>query len=250
MKAIHQLLLSFLVCIATPGKVIGQRTFVDLPSGDAWVYTDVTDETMRDPNLIFYKKVWRELDRSNPRNRRLFSDSNATSISLLDVILRYAKDSAFSTYEMTDDSTARPLPFDSIEARMTSLAQAGLCTSAKNGAKAIGDCAISFELMETWTFLLDSGKMVHRIQRLGPVVQQDDTKRTGSRALFYVDYQKCRPYLDSAFTVSIDGTRCSWTEYMETLQFYGVITRISQPDKMEMEVKEPNRKSRRKKKYN
>ena len=203
----------------------------------------ITWQPIREADILWKKRVWREIDTREKQNVgfRYAGDENSGGGYFIEILLDGLKRGKIKAYSNMDDRFTTELTKD----------QLIQMTSGKDDTSKVYDpttdtysikiahtdfnpeLVTKYRLKEDWIFDRNEGKMVVRIVGLAPMedIYGDDGSFRASRSMYWLYYPDCREYLAQYEVVNPlnDVARYTWDEFFESRMFASKIIKVSNP---------------------
>lgn len=178
-------------------------------------------ERIAESNILWKKRVWREIDTREKDNLPLAGDGHTpASRNLTGILLGGLTSGQIKAYSAADDRFTTILTKEELATMVTSK------SSGLNPAK-----VYKYRIKEDWLFLKKENKMVVRILGIAPVVNSTTDDGTAyEKELFWLYYPDIREFL-AQYKVYEPNSSASrnWDEYFESRSFKSKIEKVSDP---------------------
>ena len=193
-------------------------------------------EPIPEANIVWRKRVWREIDVKAAQNEFFNNaEDGSNSLPLFSVLLEGAKGGKMKLYDAADDRFTKQISYTELEKKAKDMVLQRKITDPTTGME-IGQCValgksdampVKYLMKEDWLFLKDKNKMVVRIVGIAPVMTvMGDAGEMTEKPLFWIYYPDNREYL-SQFNSSKGSTPLTWDSVFEGRQFSSKITKTS-----------------------
>jgi len=180
-------------------------------------------ERIMEDNVLWQKRVWRNIDTRDKENKLLGNNHDAARNSILgNVLVDGFFKGAYKAYEAKDDRFTTELTREKFIALITPGSQAA-------NAGFNPEQVTKFRVKEDWLFLEKENKIVVRIIGIAPLkeVKGVDGKIT-DEPVFWLFYPDIRNHLAQRKIVSKEHPDLlNWDQVFETRQFNGTIDKVA-----------------------
>ncbi len=200
-------------------------------------------QPIREADILWKKRVWRELDTREKQNIafRYAGDENSGGGMFIEILIDALKTGKIKGYKTFDDRFTTLMSKDEI---MESVAGKTDTITVTNPIDNTEEIKIThrdfdptsirkFRIKEDWIFDRNQGQMVVRIIGIAPVkdIVGDDGVYRGSQAMFWLYYPEIRNLLAQyeVYNAQNDIARYTWDEFFESRQFASKIYKVSNP---------------------
>ena len=172
---------------------------------------------------MWCKRVWRDIDLSDPANRALSTGSDSTvACGSFFEVLRFCltQEASMTAYDPgpagADDRFTRPLRPTEIDSLLRQVA---------------GQEVAGYRLKEDWIFEKQRSTLIVRIIGLAPLVEVrgSDGEFRGTRALFWAYWPECRKAVAQwpVARALADGSRPSYESLFSGRRFSSLVVKVS-----------------------
>jgi gliding motility associated protien GldN len=205
-----------------PSKILCPRT-------EAALYKLIPEDTyrlpwdgLREENIVWKRRVWRDIDIHDQKNEAFVSKLNAPLHSdLISILIQGVFDGKYKAYSAVDDRFTKELSKDEFIKLLTPGGNAGIAFNPEKVTK--------FRIKEDWLYLDTQQIVVVRILGIAPVVQVTMPDGTiTEQAAFWIYYPDARNFL-AAHKIFIQTKEqdINWDQLFEGRQFNGVISKMN-----------------------
>lgn len=199
--------------------------------------TPLAYQSVREDDVPFKTRVWREIDTREKINRRFNyggDDPNTSYMQFINILLAAMKDPNNDIQAFKEESFSTPITFDEVMGSfgggmdtVPSYNLDGVLVSNKVMRKPtiVPDSITKFRIKEDWFFDRNTSKMYVRIIGIAPVVGRKMSngmiQPNSERPLFWVYYPDLRPTLVKtvAYNPYNPGDKTTWEAVFEGRQF-------------------------------
>lgn len=217
----------------TPDGAYDRRPHLSTPI--PWQY-------IRDEDILWKKRVWREIDTREKQNVgfRYTGDEYSGGGMFIEILIDAIKRGKIKAYSNFDDRFTQIITKEQLMEQLIPKPDTTMVTDPVTGQEMqrivnhdFDPSSITkYRIKEDWIFDRNQGQMVVRIVGLAPVkdIVVDGDYR-GSQALFWLYYPDIRGLLAQyeVFNPLNDVARYTWDEFFESRQFSSRITKVSNP---------------------
>jgi len=196
---------------------------------------------IRETDILWKKRVWRELDTREKQNVgfRYAGDEYSGGGMFIEILIDALKKGKIKAYKTFDESFTTVMSKDDIMEIVSGKTDTTVITDPITGAEQVKVVKRDFDpttitkyrIKEDWIFDRNQGQMVVRICGLAPVkdIYGDDMVYRGSQAMFWLYYPDIRGLLAQyeVYNPQNDIARYTWDEFFESRQFSSKITKVS-----------------------
>jgi gliding motility associated protien GldN len=209
----------------------------------AHVNQPVAWQGIREADILWKKRVWREIDIREKQNQafRYPGDDYTGGGFFIEIVLDAVKKGKVKTYSNLDDRFTTTLSKEQIfeiligkpDTTMVEVPETGEMKMVITQREFNPDNVTKYRIKEDWVFDRNLGRMVVRIIGVAPIkdIYNDDGTFRGSQAVFWLYYPELRPMLAQyeVFNPDNDMARMTWDEYFEGRFFSSRIIKTSNP---------------------
>lgn len=205
--------------------------------------TPIPWQYLREDDILWKKRVWRELDTREKQNVgfRYAGDEYSGGGMFIEILvdaIKRGKIRAFSNY---DDNFTHIITKEQLMESLIKKPDTNTIEDPVTGQERQvivqhdfqPESITKYRIKEDWIFDRNQGQMIVRIVGLAPVqdILGDAGDYRGSKALFWLYYPEIRGLLAQyeVFNPLNDMARFTWDEFFESRQFSSRITKISNP---------------------
>jgi len=196
---------------------------------------------IRETDILWKKRVWRELDTREKQNVgfRYAGDEYSGGGMFIEILIDALKKGKIKAYKTFDESFTTVMTKDDIMETVSGRVDTTVITDPITGQEQVKVLKRDFDpttitkyrIKEDWIFDRNQGQMVVRICGLAPVkdIYGDDMVYRGSQAMFWLYYPDIRGLLSQyeVYNPQNDIARYTWDEFFEARQFSSKITKVS-----------------------
>jgi gliding motility associated protien GldN len=207
----------------------------------AHISTPIPWQYIRETDILWKKRVWREIDTREKQNVgfRYAGDENSGGGMFIEILLDGLKRGKIKAYKTFDDQFTTVMTKDEILETVAGKVDTQVIIDPITNTEITKYIKRDFDpstitkyrLKEDWIFDRNLGQMVVRICGLAPVkdVYGDDGIYRGPQAMFWLYYPDIRGLLANyeVFNPANDIARYTWDEFFENRQFSSKITKVS-----------------------
>jgi gliding motility associated protien GldN len=200
-------------------------------------------QTVREADVMWMKKVWRELDTREKQNVafRFPGDENSGGGMFIEIILDAIKRGKIKAYSNFDDRFTSALTKEQVLELVAGKVDSTPVEDPVTGVVTIRvtkrdfnpDIITKYRIKEEVVFDRNLGRQVTRIIGLAPFkdIYNDDGSYRVSQALFWLYFPEIRNTLAQyeVFNPENDVARMTWDDYFENRFFSSRIIKISNP---------------------
>ena len=198
---------------------------------------------IREADVLWKKRVWRELDTREKQNTafRYAGDENSGGGMFIEILIDALKTGKIKGYKTFDDRFTTLMTKEDILETVAGKVDTITITDPITNTETIKyvnrdfnpEQITKYRIKEDWIFDRNQGQMVVRIIGLAPVkdIIGDDGVYRGSQAMFWLYYPDIRGLLAQyeVYNPQNDIARYTWDEFFESRQFSSKITKVSNP---------------------
>jgi len=203
----------------------------------------ITWQPIREADILWKKRVWREIDTREKQNVafRYAGDESSGGGMFIEILVDGLKTGKIKGYKQFDDRFSTLLSKEEIMESVAGKTDTTLVVDpTTNEEKQMivhrdfdPNSIRKYRIKEDWIFDRNQGQMVVRIVGIAPVkdVVGDDGVYRGSQAMFWLYYPDIRGLLAQyeVYNPANDISRYTWDEFFEGRQFASKITKMSNP---------------------
>ncbi len=209
----------------------------------AHISTPVSWQSVREADIMWKKRVWREIDTREKQNMafRYPGDDYSGGGYFIEIIIDAVKKGKIKAYSNMDDHFTTALTKDQILELLIGKPDTTMVEDPVTGNMIMKisrrefdpDAVTKYRLKEDWVFDRNIGRMVARIIGVAPIIDKynDDGSFRASQAVFWLYYPEIRPMLAQyeVFNPENDVARMTWDDYFEGRFFSSRIIKTSNP---------------------
>ena len=201
----------------------------------------ITWQPIREADILWKKRVWREIDTREKQNVafRYAGDESSGGGMFIEILVDALKRGKIKGYKFDDRFTTLMSKDDIMESVAgKSDTQIVVDPNTQEEQKVVTHHDFDpttirkYRVKEDWIFDRNQGQMVVRIVGIAPVqdIEVDGVYR-GSKAMFWLYYPEIRNLLAQyeVYNPQNDIARYTWDEFFESRQFASKITKVSNP---------------------
>lgn len=207
----------------------------------AHISTPIPWQPIRETDILWKKRVWREIDTREKQNAgfRWAGDENSGGGMFIEILLDALKKGKIKAYKTFDDQFTAVMTKDDVLETIAGKVDTQVIMDPITNVETTKIIKRDFDpttitkyrIKEDWIFDRNQGQMVVRICGLAPVkdVYGDDGVYRGPQAMFWLYYPDIRGLLAQyeVFNPQNDIARYTWDEFFESRQFSSKITKVS-----------------------
>ncbi len=200
-------------------------------------------QSIREADIMWKKRVWREIDTRQKQNMafRYPGDENSGGGMFIEIILDALKKGKIKAYSTVDDQFSAALTKEQIMEMVAGSLDTIQVIDPNTGEASLRvvrqefnpDVVTKFRLKEDYIFDRNLGRMVVRIIALAPVrdIYNEDMTYRASQSMFWLYYPEIREVLAQyeVFNPENDIARMNWDEFFENRFFSSYVTKVSNP---------------------
>lgn len=208
------------------------------------VSTPIPWQPIREADILWKKRVWREIDTREKQNVgfRYAGDENSGGGMFIEILIDAIKRGKVKAYSaFADDRFTTILTKEQLTEQIAGKTDTQVMIDPVTGNEEIKiiqrdfnpETITKYRIKEDWIFDRNVGAMVVRIVGIAPVkdIYGDDGQYRGSQPMFWLYYPDIRGLLAQyeVFNPQNDVFRYTWDEFFEGRQFASKITKVSTP---------------------
>lgn len=200
-------------------------------------------QPIRESDVMWKKRVWREIDTRQKQNMpfRYDGDGQSGGGSFIEILLDAIKRGKVKAYSTADDRFTTAMTKDEVMEQLTGKSDTIPVENPVTGEielKVIKkdfnpDAVTKYRLKEDWYFDRNLGRMVVRIIGFAPLIDRynEDGSFRASAPMFWLWYPELREVLVQyeVFNPENDVARMNWDEFMENRYFSSYVMKVSNP---------------------
>ncbi len=205
--------------------------------------TPIPWQPIREADILWKKRVWREIDTREKQNVgfRYAGDENSGGGMFIEILIDAVKRGKIKAYSTFDDRFTMELSKEQLQEQVAGKVDTQTLEDPVTGELIVKyikkdfnpDEITKYRLKEDWIFDRNVGAMVVRIVGIAPVkdIYGENNDYRGSQPMFWLYYPDIRGLLAQyeVFNPHNDVYRYTWDEFFESRQFSSKITKVSTP---------------------
>ena len=207
------------------------------------VSVPITWQPIREADILWKKRVWREIDTREKQNVafRYAGDESSGGGMFIEILIDGLKTGKIKGYKTFDDRFTQQMSkediMESVAGKVDTITVVDPITNQETQKITTRDFdptkITKYRLKEDWIFDRNQGQMVVRIVGIAPVkdVYDENNVYRGPQAMFWLYYPDIRGLLAQyeVYNPANDISRYTWDEFFEGRQFASKITKMSNP---------------------
>ena len=201
-------------------------------------------QPIREADVLWKKRVWREIDSREKQNMafRFPGDENSGGGFFIEILLDAIKKGKVKAYSNFDDRFTTAMTKDAIIEMTAGKLDTNYVIDPETGEERMvisrkefnPESVTKFRIKEEWVFDRNVGKMVVQIIGLSPlkdIYNESDGSFRASQPMFWLYYPEIRSLLAQyeVFNPENDVYRMTWDEFFEGRFFSSKVVKVSNP---------------------